>query len=208
MLELIGQKVGMSHLYDDEGTASPMTLIKLYDNCVVDFDSNEEGYNRVTVAFEKAEAKKLNKAQIGHFGKKSVALHKKIKESRVKKSIEYKTNDSIAIDSVLNEGDLIAITGVSSGKGFAGAMKRHGFGGLEASHGISISHRSHGSTGQCQDPGKVFKGKKMAGHMGADKVTTKNLRVLVIDKDKSVIGVKGAVPGHAGNDVIVRIAKI
>ncbi len=87
-------------------------------------------------------------------------------------------------------------------------MKRHGFGGLEASHGISISHRSHGSTGQCQDPGRVFKGKKMAGHMGVDKVTTKNLKVLVIDKEKSLIGVKGAVPGHAGNDVIVKIAKI
>ena len=114
----------------------------------------------------------------------------------------------IEIESLVELGDLVAVSGISSGKGFAGAMKRHGFAGLEASHGISISHRSHGSTGQCQDPGKVFKGKKMAGHMGVDKVTTKNLKVLVIDKEKSFIGVKGAVPGNAGNDVIVKIAKI
>lgn len=209
MLELIGQKIGMSHLYDADGAASPITLIKLYDNCVVDLESNEESdQDRVVIAFEKTEAKKLNKAQVGHFNKKSVPLHKKIKESLVKKGTEYKTNGSIEIDSVLAEGDLVAISGTAIGKGFAGGMKRHGFGGLEASHGISISHRSHGSTGQCQDPGRVFKGKKMAGHMGTNKVTTKNLKVLVVDKEKSLIGVKGAVPGYAGNDVVVKIAKI
>ena len=209
MLELIGQKVGMSHLFNDDGSASPITFIKLYDNCVVELQSDEtKDYDTITIAFEKAEAKKLNKAQIGHFNKKSVALHKKIKESRIKKGAEYKTNDSIQIDSVITLGDSIAVSGITTGKGFAGVMKRHGFAGLEATHGVSVSHRSHGSTGQRQDPGKVFKGKKMAGHMGVDKITTKNLKVLVIDKEKSLIGVKGAVPGYAGNDVIIKIAKI
>ncbi len=209
MLELIGQKIGMSHLYGEDGASSPITLIKLYDNCVVDLQSDESGdYDRVVVAFEKVDAKKLNNAQVGHFNKKSVALHKKIKESRIKKGSEFKSNDVIELDRVFSTGDSVAVSGTTVGKGFAGAMKRHGFGGLEASHGISISHRSHGSTGQCQDPGKVFKGKKMAGHMGVEKITTKNLKVLVVNKEDSLIGVKGAVPGHSGNDVIIKIAKI
>ena len=209
MIELIGQKIGMSHLFEESGNAAPVTLIKLYDNCVVDLESKEENdFDTITIAFEKTEAKKLNKAQVGYFNKRNVPLHKKIKESRIKKGTEYKTNDVIDIETIFSVGEPVAVSGITSGKGFAGGMKRHGFGGLEASHGISISHRSHGSTGQRQDPGKVFKGKKMAGHMGVDKVTTKNLKVLVIDKEKSLIGVKGAVPGHAGNDVIVKIAKI
>lgn len=209
MLELIGQKIGMSHLFGEDGAATPVTFIKIYDNCVIDLKVNEDqDYDRLTVAFEKTDAKKLNKAQIADFNKKSVPLHKKIKESRIKKGAEYKTNDSIAIDSVLKEGDSIAVRGVSVGKGFAGAMKRHGFAGLEATHGVSISHRSHGSTGQCQDPGRVFKGKKMAGHMGNVNVSVKNLKVVTIDKENSLIAVKGAVPGHKGGDVVVKIAKI
>ncbi len=209
MLELIGKKIGMSHLFNEEGVVSPITFIKLYDNCVVDLKINaEKDFDSLTLAFKKVEGKKINKAQIGHFNKNSVPLHKKIKESRVKKGLEYKTNDSIAIDSVIKEGDLINISGISTGKGFAGVMKRHNFAGLEASHGVSVSHRSHGSTGQRQDPGKVFKNKKMAGHMGVDKITVKNLKVLIIDKENSLIGIKGAVPGFAGSDVIVKIAKI
>ncbi len=210
MLELIGQKIGMSHIFGEDGASSALTFIKLYDNCVIDLKVNEDkDFNDLTLAFEKTEnAKKLNKAQVGFFNKKSIPLHKKIKQCRVKKGVEYKTNDKIEIDTVLKEGDLIDIRGVTLGKGFAGVMKRHNFAGLEASHGVSVSHRSHGSTGQRQDPGKVFKGKKMAGHMGVDNVTTKNLKVLVIDKEKSLIGVKGAVPGFAGGDVVIKIAKI
>jgi large subunit ribosomal protein L3 len=125
----------------------------------------------------------------------------------VKKGLDLKVGDSITIDSVIKEGDKISVGGVTIGKGFAGVMKRWNFRGLEASHGVSVSHRSHGSTGQRQDPGKTFKGKKMAGHMGVDNVTVKNLEVLMIDKEKSVIAVKGAIPGYSGGDVILKIAK-
>jgi len=121
--------------------------------------------------------------------------------------LEYKVGDQITIDSVLKEGDTVNITGVSTGKGFAGVMKRWNFRGLEASHGVSVSHRSHGSTGQRQDPGKTFKGKKMAGHMGVDNITVKNLEVLIVDKEKSVIAVKGSIPGYAGGDVVLKIAR-
>ncbi|HLD76734.1 MAG TPA: 50S ribosomal protein L3 [Rickettsiales bacterium] len=210
MLELIGKKIGMSHLFGEDGVASPLTFIKLYDNCVIDLKVNaDKDFDDLTLAFEQTEnAKKLNKAQIGFFNKKSIPLHKKIKQCRVKKGAAYKTNDKIEIDVVFKEGDLVDVRGVTIGKGFAGVMKRHNFAGLEASHGVSVSHRSHGSTGQRQDPGKVFKGKKMAGHMGVDNITTKNLQILVVDKEKSLIGVKGAVPGFAGGDVIIKIAKI
>jgi large subunit ribosomal protein L3 len=210
MLQLLGQKIGMSHVFGENGVATPVTLIKLYDNCVIDLKVNEDKeFDTLTMAFEKTEnAKKLNKPQIGAFNKKSVAMHKKIKESRVKKGLEYKTNDTITVDSFIQEGDLISVSGISMGKGFAGVMKRYGFGGLEATHGVSVSHRSHGSTGQRQDPGKVFKGKKMAGHMGTAKISVKNLQVVIVDKEKSLIALKGAVPGNAGGDVIVKIAKI
>jgi len=210
MLELLGKKIGMSHVFAENGAASALTFIKLYDNIVIDLAVNaDKDYDKLVVAFEKVtNPKKLSKAQTGFFNKKSIALHKKIKESRVKKGLEYKANDTIAIETIVNEGDMVAVSGITIGKGFAGVMKRHNFAGLEASHGVSVSHRSHGSTGQRQDPGKVFKGKKMAGHMGVDKVTVKNLKVLVIDKEKSILGVQGAVPGHAGSDVIVKISKI
>jgi large subunit ribosomal protein L3 len=114
--------------------------------------------------------------------------------------------DIVLVENLLKEGDVVNISGISNGKGFAGAMKRHNFKGLEASHGVSISHRSHGSTGQCQDPGKVFKGKKMAGHMGVDKITVKNLEVLFINKENNTIGVKGSIPGSKGGDVVLKIA--
>lgn len=209
MLELIGQKIGMSHLYGEDGAMSPLTFIKLYDNCVIDLKINEDkDFDDLILAFKKVEAKKINKPQIGYFNKKSVPLHEQIKQSRVKKGSQYKTNDSIDINTVLKEGDYIDVRGVTIGKGFAGVMKRHNFAGLEASHGVSVSHRSHGSTGQRQDPGKVFKGKKMAGHMGVDNITVKNLQILLVDKEKSLIGIKGAIPGYAGGDVIVKIAKI
>ncbi len=210
MLELLGQKIGMSHIFGENGTSTPVTLIKLYDNTVIEVKNNQgKDFDSLVLAFQKVENnKKINKAQIGYFNKNLVPLHRKVKESRISKNSEYKTNDKIEIDSVLQKGDLVNISGISLGKGFAGAMKRHGFGGLEASHGISISHRSHGSTGQCQDPGRVFKGKKMAGHMGNKKVTVKNLKVATIDKDNSVIAIKGAVPGSSGNDLVVKISKI
>lgn len=209
MLELVGKKIGMSHIFKDSGVAMPLTMIQLYENCVLDLQVNaEKDFDSLLMAFEKTEnAKKVSKSRAGVFNKKSVPLFKKIRGSQVRKNLELKVGDQITIDSVVKEGDLISVSGVTSGKGFAGAMKRWNFRGLEASHGVSVSHRSHGSTGQRQDPGKTFKGKKMAGHMGVDNVTVKNLEVLIIDKEKSVIAVKGAIPGNNGGDVVLKIAK-
>lgn len=208
MLELVGKKIGMTHIYKDEGIAIPLTMVQLYDNCVIDLKDNEnKDFNSLLVAFEKAtKPQNVSKPLAGIFNKKSLPLYKKIHGSQLKKGVEFKVGEPIEIDTILKEGDTVNVSGVSCGKGFAGAMKRWNFGGLEASHGISISHRSHGSTGQCQDPGKVFKGKKMAGHMGVDNITVKNVEVLMIDKEKSVIAVKGSIPGYAGNDVVLKIA--
>lgn len=209
MLELVGKKIGMSHLFDADGATVPLTMVQVYDNCVLDLAANEDkNFDNLLLAFEKAEnSKKLSKSFAGIFSKKSVPLFRKVRGSQVKKGLSLKVGDSIAIDSVVKEGDKISIAGVTIGKGFAGVMKRWNFAGLEASHGVSVSHRSHGSTGQRQDPGKTFKGKKMAGHMGVERVTVKNLEVLIVDKEKSVIAVKGAVPGNAGSDVVIKIAK-
>ncbi|MBU6339004.1 MAG: 50S ribosomal protein L3 [Rickettsiales bacterium] len=208
MLELIGKKVGMSHVFKENGTTVPLTMIQVYENSVLDLVVNEnKDFDNLLVAFQKVtNPKKISKSVAGVFNKKSVPLFKKIRGSQVKKGLEFKTGDQIAIASLLKEGDFIDVRGVTSGKGFAGVMKRWNFAGLEASHGVSVSHRSHGSTGQRQDPGKTFKGKKMAGHMGVDNVTVKNLEVLIIDSEKSIIAVKGAVPGNAGSDVILKIA--
>jgi large subunit ribosomal protein L3 len=209
MLELVGKKIGMTHLYNEAGAATPLTMVQVYDNCVLELAVNEnKTFDNLLVAFEKAEkTKNISKAVAGIFTKKSLPIFKKIRGSQVKKGLELKAGDSIAIDSVVSQGDKISIGGVTIGKGFAGVMKRWNFRGLEASHGVSVSHRSHGSTGQRQDPGKTFKGKKMAGHMGVDNVTVKNLEVVLVDKEKSVIAVKGAVPGNAGSDVIIKIVK-
>jgi large subunit ribosomal protein L3 len=205
MLELLGKKVGMTHIFTDSGVQLPITMVQLYDNCVVELIVNQDKeFNNLLLAFDKiTNPKKISKSVSGIFNKKEVPLHRKIKGCRVPKNLAVKTGDIIEIDTLVK--DLISIRGTSIGKGFAGVMKRHNFGGLEASHGVSVSHRSHGSTGQRQDPGKVFKGKKMAGHMGVDKVTVKNLEVLLIDKEKKIVGLKGAVPGNNGGEVVLKI---
>jgi large subunit ribosomal protein L3 len=209
MLELLGKKIGMTHLFREDGAITPLTMVQLYENCVLSLVANEgKEFDSLSLAFEKAEnAKKVSKSAAGVFTKKSLPLFKKIHNSQVKKGLTLKTGDSIAVDLVFKVGDKVAIRGTTIGKGFAGVMKRWNFRGLEASHGVSVSHRSHGSTGQRQDPGKTFRGKKMAGHMGVENVTTKNLEIILVDAEKSLIAVKGAVPGGAGSDVIVKIAK-
>lgn len=209
MLELIGKKIGMSHIFHENGSMVPLTMVKLYDNCVIEVKENpEKDFDNVLLGFEKVDnVKKLTKPVAGIFGKKSLPMFRKLHGSQVKKGAELKVSESVAVDSVLSVGDKISIAGITAGKGFAGVMKRWNFRGLEASHGVSVSHRSHGSTGQRQDPGKTFKGKKMAGHMGVEKVTTKNLEVVIIDKEQSIVAVKGAVPGLAGSDVVLKIAK-
>jgi large subunit ribosomal protein L3 len=208
MISLIAKKIGMSHKYLETGAATPFTMLQLYDNCLLDLIKNEDKeFDNALIGFAKAKnAKKVSKPIAGVFNKKNIPVHKKIYGCRVSKDTSIEIGDTILIESLVKEGDLIDVSGTSTGKGFAGAMKRHGFAGLEATHGVSISHRSHGSTGQCQDPGKVFKGKKMAGHMGVNKVTVKNLEVLIINKDNNTIAVKGAIPGTSGSDVVIKIS--
>lgn len=208
-LELIGQKIGMTHLFKENGVIVPLTMIKVYDNCILERTENKDkDFDSLLLGFDKAKNnKRVSKSVVGIFTKKSLPVFKKIHGSQIKKGTDLKSGDSIAIDSVIKEGDKINVRGVSIGKGFAGVMKRWNFRGLEASHGVSVSHRSHGSTGQRQDPGKTFKGKKMAGHLGVDNITVKNVEVLVIDKEKSVVAVKGSIPGNPGSDVILKVVK-
>jgi large subunit ribosomal protein L3 len=207
MLKLVGKKIGMTHIFKESGNIVPLTLLEIYDNTVIEvLDNPENEQKNVTIAFKKLEnSKKISKSVAGIFNKKSIALHKIILGSKVSKNSPLKIGDNIDFTTLLKEGDKVNVTATSTGKGFAGVMKRWNFRGLEASHGVSISHRSHGSTGQRQDPGKTFRGKKMAGHMGVDKITTRNLEVCIIDKEKSLIAIKGAVPGNSGSQVVIKI---
>ncbi|MCK4939803.1 MAG: 50S ribosomal protein L3, partial [Rhodospirillaceae bacterium] len=190
----------------EDGTHVPVTVLKV-DGCQVVSQKTVEsdGYTAVQLGVGKAKAKRQSSAMRGHFAKAKVEPKKKVVEFRVPADGLVAVGAEIA-PSHFVDGQMVDVTGTSIGKGFAGAMKRHNFGGMRASHGVSISHRAHGSTGQCQDPGKVFKGKKMAGHMGASRITTLNLEIVATDDDKGLILVKGAVPGSKGGWVLVRDA--
>ncbi len=203
---VIAKKVGMTRLFMDDGKQIPVTVLQL-DNLqvVAQRTADKDGYSAVQLGAGAAKAKRVSKAMRGHFAAASVAPKRKIAEFRVAPENLIGVGEEITADHYL-EGQYVDVSGTSIGKGFAGAMKRHNFGGLRASHGVSISHRSHGSTGQCQDPGKVFKGKKMAGHMGAARVTTQNLQVVKTDADRGLIMIKGAVPGSKGGWVTIKDA--
>ena len=203
---VIVQKVGMTRLFTDDGQHVPVTVLKL-DNCqvVAQRTEDKDGYNAVQLGSGFRKVKRTTNAMRGHFAKAEVEPKRKLAEFRVTADNLIDIGAELAANHFL-EGQKIDATGVSIGKGFAGAMKRHNFGGLRASHGVSISHRSHGSTGQCQDPGKVFKGKKMAGHMGDTRITTQNLTVVKTDVMRGLIMVKGAVPGSKGGWVLLRDA--
>lgn len=208
MLNLVGEKLGMSHCFSESGLIVPLTLLKIHDNIVLDLLINESSHDNILVAFERLSSlKKISKPLAGVFNKKSLQAFRKVKGSRIKKDSGLKIGQIIDLDLVFKKGDKVNVSGTTIGKGFSGAMKRWNFSGLEASHGVSVSHRSHGSTGQRQDPGKTFKGKKMAGHMGVKQVTTKNLEILSIDKSRSVITVKGSIPGNSGRDIVVKVYK-
>ncbi len=203
---VIAQKVGMTRVYNDAGEHVPVTVLRL-KNCQVVAQRTEEknGYTAVQLGAGMAKPKNTTKPMRGHFAAAKVEPKAKLAEFRVS------TDNMLEIGSELTAehfvpGQKVDVTGTSVGKGFAGAMKRHNFGGLRATHGVSISHRSHGSTGQCQDPGKVFKGKKMAGHMGSTRVTTQNLEIVSTDTDRGLILIKGAVPGSKGSWILVRDA--
>ena len=203
---LIAEKLGMSRVLSEDGTHIPVTLLRV-DNCqVVDVKTQErDGYFALQLGASPRRAKTVSNPVRGHYAKAKVAVKRKLAEFRVSEDALLKAGDEISADHFL-KGQFVDVTGFSKGKGFAGAMKRHNFSGLRASHGVSISHRSHGSTGQCQDPGKVFKGKKMAGHLGAERVTKLNLEIIATDSVKGLIFVKGAVPGAKGSFIFVRDA--
>ena len=204
---LICKKLGMSRVFDSNGSHIPVTILHL-DKCQVVSSMTEEknGYSAIQIGVGEIKDKKLTKSMQGHFKKNKVEPKLKLSEFRVSPENLIDNGTEIVASHFVN-GQLVDATGTSIGKGFAGAMKRHNFGGLRASHGVSISHRSHGSTGQCQDPGKVFKGKKMAGHMGASTVTTQNLEIIKTDSENGYIFVKGSVPGSKGGWVILNDAK-
>lgn len=208
MFSVVGKKIGMSRLYNETGEVTPVTLVKVYDGQVVEFiaNDNEKDFNKVVLAYGKVNnpKKKISKPLLGFYKKKGLEPYKNKAEFKVAKNLEFKTGDVLNVDN-LAVNDLIDVIGTSKGKGFAGPMKRWNFKGLRASHGVSVSHRSHGSTGQRQDPGKVFKGKKMAGHMGSERVTIKNLEIVDVDREDGVVCIKGAIPGHRGSDVVISV---
>ncbi|MEM6341385.1 MAG: 50S ribosomal protein L3 [Pseudomonadota bacterium] len=203
---VIAKKVGMTRLFMEDGKQVPVTVLQLDKlQVVAQRTTDQHGYTAVQLGAGTSKVKRVSKAMRGHFSAAKVEPKRKIAEFRVDPENMISVGEEIIADHYF-EGQYVDVTGTSIGKGFAGAMKRHNFGGLRASHGVSISHRSHGSTGQCQDPGKVFKGKKMAGHMGAARVTTQNLEVVKTDSDRGLIMVKGAVPGSKGGWVTIKDA--
>jgi len=203
---VIAKKLGMTRLFMEDGRQVPVTVLQLDGlQVVAQRTADRDGYTAVQLGAGAAKAKRVPAPMRGHFAKASVAPKRKLAEFRVSPDNLIEVGEEITADHYF-AGQFVDIAGTSIGKGFAGAMKRHNFGGLRASHGVSISHRSHGSTGQCQDPGKVFKGKKMAGHMGAARITTQNLQVVRTDSDRGLIMVKGAVPGSKGGWVTIKDA--
>jgi len=203
---VIAQKIGMTRVYSDDGDHIPVTVLKL-ENCQVVAQRTEEknGYSAVQLGAGMAKVKNTSKALRGHFSIAQVEPKAKVVEFRVSSDNMIDIGQEITAEHFI-AGQLVDVSGITQGKGFAGAMKRHGFGGLRATHGVSVSHRSLGSTGMCQDPGKVFKGKKMAGQMGNTRVTTQNLEIVSTDADRGLILVKGAVPGSKGAWIVVRDA--
>ncbi len=201
---VIAKKLGMTRLFMEDGEQVPVTVLQMENvQVVAQRTADRDGYTAVQLGAGVAKAKRTSKAMRGHFAVAKVEPKRKITEFRVSADNLIEVGAEITADHYL-EGQYVDIAGTSIGKGFAGAMKRHNFGGLRATHGVSISHRSHGSTGQCQDPGKVFKGKKMAGHMGAVRVTTQNLQVVKTDAERGLLMIKGAVPGSKGGWVTIK----
>jgi len=203
---LLAQKLGMTRIFTADGNHVPVTVLKV-DNCqvVAVRTEDKDGYTAVQLGVGKAKVKNVPKAERERFAQAKVEPKKKLAEFRVSADALLEVGAELSVEHFL-DGQFVDVTGTTIGKGFAGVMKRHNFGGLRATHGVSVSHRSHGSTGQRQDPGKVFKNKKMAGHMGQVRVTTQNLKVVSTDAARGLIMILGAVPGHEGGYVLVKDA--
>ncbi|GLQ07783.1 50S ribosomal protein L3 [Sneathiella chinensis] len=193
----------MTRVFDDEGRHVPVTVLEV-DNCqvVAHRNTDSHGYNAMQIGVGKAKVKNVSKAMRGHYAKANVEPKRKLAEFRISEDGFVDVGAELTVDHFV-ANQQVDVVATSIGKGFAGPMKRHNFGGMRASHGVSVSHRAHGSTGQCQDPGRTFKGKKMAGHMGAAQVTTQNLKVVSTDLERGLILLKGAVPGSKGGWVFV-----
>lgn len=205
-LGLVGKKVGMTRVFTEAGDSVPVTVVHAPANRITEVRNTEtDGYHAVQVTYGEKKPSRINKPTAGQFAKTGVSAGRGLREFR----LEQEVPDALKVGTEINAalfsvGQKVSVAGTSKGKGFAGPVKRHNFHMQDATHGNSISHRAHGSTGQCQDPGRVFKGKKMAGQMGNAQVTTKNLEVVQIDTDKDLLLIKGAIPGAPGGDVVVK----
>ena len=203
-LGLIGTKIGMTREFMKSGQSIPVTVIKVEKGRVLDIISNEKrGYSAVKVGFFKLKNSKLTKQMKGYFTKKNTEPKKILKEFRVEKVDQFKEGNEFGLE-IFKDKKFVDVRSKTIGKGFAGVMKRWNFGGLRASHGVSVSHRSHGSTGQRQDPGKVFKGKKMAGHMGDKLRTMQNIEIIKTDLENELLYLKGSIPGSKNSEILVK----
>ena len=204
---IVGRKSGMTRVFNDKGASIPVTVVEVESNRVTQIKTDEtDGYSAVQVTVGTRRSSRINKSEAGHFAKAGVEAGRGIWELRLDTSTEVKVGENIAVDQ-FSVGQKVDVTGISKGKGYAGVIKRWNFQMQDATHGNSLSHRAHGSTGQCQTPGRVWKGKKMSGHMGNEQVTTQNLEIVRIDSERNLLLIKGAVPGAPGGDVIVRFAE-
>ncbi|MBV9511614.1 MAG: 50S ribosomal protein L3 [Caulobacteraceae bacterium] len=201
---LIAQKLGMTRIFTAEGTHVPVTVLKV-DTCqvVAVRRTEKDGYTALQLGVGKVKVKNVSRPERERFAKANIEPKRKLVEFRVSEDALLDVGAELSVEHFL-PGQFVDVTGTSIGKGFAGAMKRHNFGGLRATHGVSVSHRSHGSTGQRQDPGKTFKNKKMAGHMGQVRVTTQNLKIVSTDAERGLILIHGAIPGHDGGFVTLK----
>ncbi len=205
-IALIGKKIGMTREFLKTGQSVPVTVLKMEKGRVVQIISDEKrGYNAIQIGFGSIKSSKLTKSMKGYFAKKNTEPKKVLKEFRVKNIEDYKEGNELGLE-IFNETKFVDVRSKTIGKGFAGAMKRHNFSGLRASHGVSISHRSHGSTGQRQDPGKVFKNKKMAGHMGDKSRTIQNIEIIKSDINNNLLYLKGSIPGSKNTQILVKKA--
>ena len=203
---LIAKKMGMTRVFSDKGRHVPVTVLSISDCQVICHKTlDNDGYSAIQIGAGAPKIKNVSKPMRGHFAKSKVEPKEKIAEFKVSEDALIDVGKIIGVNHFI-PGQKVDVIGSSKGKGFAGAMKRHNFAGLRASHGVSISHRAHGSTGQCQDPGKVFKGKKMAGQLGNKRVTTQNVSIVSIDNDEGLILIKGSIPGSKGGFVYIKDA--
>ena len=203
-IALIGKKIGMTREFYKSGQLVPVTVLKMEKARVIEvIEKEKRGYKAVQLGYGKIKSSKLSKAMKGFFTKKNTEAKKKLKEFRVLNTEDYKTGNEFGLE-IFKDIKFVDTKSKTIGKGFAGAMKRHNFGGLRATHGVSVSHRSHGSTGQRQDPGKVFKGKKMAGHMGDKLRTMQNIEIIKTDLENELLYLKGSIPGAKNSEVLVK----